>query len=893
MLFILVIFTHIAYSADVYLVLGSDTAIWDGMETRKYHCTYNGQLYTDPSLNGYGVMDPAFRNGLVDSYSTPLKMTWWMMAGNIFRYATNNNVPIPNIMTMYLMKKYHGEMIERWGDELSLHYHTFIWSDYDGDGTYWWNQSETFLDCKDDFDYTLSQFLLEENVFPVSFRSGWHYMDNDWQHNLNELLPYSMHNASPYHGIDTEEPLDNNYDWSQGPRVFVPYHASLENYQIPGGGKGWNVRSIHFGTAVGQNVLDDIFRQASFGFTQVACIWGHLPETDFLTNIQKIDQLAHQAATKYPNVKFRYCTAIEAMQRYRKTSDDQPPAVSVDYGANGQYLDLSIEVDEPIFQTKPFVACKDVYENYFLAELTQTGENQWRISQDIDFQNLAKIGISLCDTVGNQTNKLIPIIPDDHFVDNTDNGYTELAGNWSTQTKNAWGVDSRMATVADSVIARWSFDVPETRLYNAFIQFPEVENPINQMLIELHCGRSVIDTVYLEGDIQAKEWIPCGSGELIQGCKAFIQLKSYDVGSNIAVDVVKFSAYVRDYDLYLNQDHIDFGEVVKEDTLVNELVLFNYGSKELTVYQVYSSGKNVHVPMNFPLTIPAMKSLPLPIHFCSNTIGIYQDTLFIESNDPNEPEIKLHVIANVQNYFRIVDNEDAVNYEESGDWRYSVTYAYGGTSRYSFVNQDPHAYAVYRAVLDQSGVYEIFEIVPKSTNSTHDAVYRINIGGEFADSIHINQNTGSGDWVSLGKYDVRAGENVAVTICNSGKRVVGDVLRSDAIKFSLVQEATRIARPDDKIKPDRFSIEQNYPNPFNPSTSICFNLPEDGTISIKIFNVRGEIVREMSDVFYPAGENMYIWDGLNAEGSETASGVYMFSIEYGSVLSSIKMLKLH
>jgi len=42
-----------------------------------------------------------------------VKLTWWMMAGNIFRYATNTNIPNPNIMTLYLMKKYQGNQSRR------------------------------------------------------------------------------------------------------------------------------------------------------------------------------------------------------------------------------------------------------------------------------------------------------------------------------------------------------------------------------------------------------------------------------------------------------------------------------------------------------------------------------------------------------------------------------------------------------------------------------------------------------------------------------------------------------------------------------------------------------------------------------------------------------------
>src|SRR3989304_4681309 len=136
----------------VYLVLGSDTAIWESMDVNRYSCTYQISLYTDPARNATRVMDPLFRQSLLDSYGTPVKLTWWMMAGNIFRHATNTNVPHPNTMTMYLMKKYHGSSIQTWGDELTLHYHTFVWTDYDGDGKYYWNQARSFNESSDDFD---------------------------------------------------------------------------------------------------------------------------------------------------------------------------------------------------------------------------------------------------------------------------------------------------------------------------------------------------------------------------------------------------------------------------------------------------------------------------------------------------------------------------------------------------------------------------------------------------------------------------------------------------------------------------------------------------------------------------------------------------------------------
>ena len=42
---------------SVYLVLGSDTAIWEGMDTSRYHCHYDIGLYTNQTRNAYKVMD--------------------------------------------------------------------------------------------------------------------------------------------------------------------------------------------------------------------------------------------------------------------------------------------------------------------------------------------------------------------------------------------------------------------------------------------------------------------------------------------------------------------------------------------------------------------------------------------------------------------------------------------------------------------------------------------------------------------------------------------------------------------------------------------------------------------------------------------------------------------
>ena len=73
----------------------------------------------------------------------------------------------------------------------------------------------------------------------------------------------------------------------------------------------------------------------------------------------------------------------------------------------------------------------------------------------------------------------------------------------------------------------------------------------------------------------------------------------------------------------------------------------------------------------------------------------------------------------------------------------------------------------------------------------------------------------------------------------------------------------------------QFSV-RNYPNPFNPSTRIEYNMPRAGELSIKIYNVRGELVRVLVDDIVEAGPGLVIWDGSDAAGEATASGVYFY-----------------
>jgi len=85
--------------------------------------------------------------------------------------------------------------------------------------------------------------------------------------------------------------------------------------------------------------------------------------------------------------------------------------------------------------------------------------------------------------------------------------------------------------------------------------------------------------------------------------------------------------------------------------------------------------------------------------------------------------------------------------------------------------------------------------------------------------------------------------------------------------------------------PDRFALEQNYPNPFNPVTRFKYSVPQAGNVSLKVYDILGNVVAVFADGFMIAGK-------YNAEfdGSSFASGIYFYSLAAGDYKETRKMM---
>jgi len=74
--------------------------------------------------------------------------------------------------------------------------------------------------------------------------------------------------------------------------------------------------------------------------------------------------------------------------------------------------------------------------------------------------------------------------------------------------------------------------------------------------------------------------------------------------------------------------------------------------------------------------------------------------------------------------------------------------------------------------------------------------------------------------------------------------------------------------------PQQFALRQNFPNPFNPETAIHFDLPEAGSVDLKLYDMTGRQVRQLLTTAMPAGSHRMIWNGQDEFGHPAESGVY-------------------
>lgn len=95
--------------------------------------------------------------------------------------------------------------------------------------------------------------------------------------------------------------------------------------------------------------------------------------------------------------------------------------------------------------------------------------------------------------------------------------------------------------------------------------------------------------------------------------------------------------------------------------------------------------------------------------------------------------------------------------------------------------------------------------------------------------------------------------------------------------------------------PQRFVLMPNSPNPLaltTPATTIRYELPftNQAPVSLRIFNLLGQNVRELVNAAQPAGRYEVQWDGRLANGERAPAGIYFYQLQAGSQIATQKLM---
>lgn len=103
---------------------------------------------------------------------------------------------------------------------------------------------------------------------------------------------------------------------------------------------------------------------------------------------------------------------------------------------------------------------------------------------------------------------------------------------------------------------------------------------------------------------------------------------------------------------------------------------------------------------------------------------------------------------------------------------------------------------------------------------------------------------------------------------------------------------TAVLEDNNNSLPQSFTLNQNYPNPFNPTTTIQYAIPANysGQITLKIYDLRGALIRSLVNQAAKPGLYSAIWDGNDEKGKKVSSGIYIYQLKTGHLSRSNKMI---
>lgn len=184
----------------------------------------------------------------------------------------------------------------------------------------------------------------------------------------------------------------------------------------------------------------------------------------------------------------------------------------------------------------------------------------------------------------------------------------------------------------------------------------------------------------------------------------------------------------------------------------------------------------------------------------------------------------------------------------------------------------------------KDGYYDIYATIPRVRYPVSNKCVYVVLSHSGSDSVITSQQNAINGYLYLGNFKYIAGDVAAVMVISGTDTT--QYLVADAVILRRVVNISSF-QPYKVSVARSFNLYQNYPNPFNPSTTIKISLSQGGIVSLKIYNVLGQLVAVVDEGYRTPGEYTY---EVNMD--KFGSGVYFYTLQQGNRMLTKKMLLL-
>lgn len=145
------------------------------------------------------------------------------------------------------------------------------------------------------------------------------------------------------------------------------------------------------------------------------------------------------------------------------------------------------------------------------------------------------------------------------------------------------------------------------------------------------------------------------------------------------------------------------------------------------------------------------------------------------------------------------------------------------------------------------------------------------------------------DWryVSIAPMNPVYDDKVTVHLVMQGELALAPPIALPAKFYHFSAELSLSSVDDAEGLVNSYQLYQNYPNPFNPVTTIGYQIPDAGYVTLKVYDVLGKEVVILINEEIPAGRHKVVFGA-----SHLPSGVYFYRLQAGSFSLTKKMISI-